>query len=118
MGEFDYYDGKILHVAGDAIRAEGDKWKDMSGDMAKVAETTKTLWLTPGAFMVADPWAGPAVSVDQFKIYDDVHQLLCSLFDGATAEFAQLDKALHKLAKEYEESDERTYINISDIYKA
>lgn len=118
MGEFDYYDGKILHAAGEAIRAEGDKWGDMSADMAKVAKTTKELWLTPAAFMVADPWAGPAVSIDQFKIYDDVHKMLCSLFDGAVAEFAQLDKVLHTLASEYEKSDERTYINISGIYKA
>jgi len=118
MGEFDYYDSKILQVAGDAIREEATKWDDMARDMRKVAETAKQLSLTPGAFMVADPWAGPAVSIDQFKIYDDVHKLLCSLFDGATTEFAQIGNALRAIAGEYEKSDERTYIDISKIYKA
>jgi hypothetical protein len=117
-GDFDYYDPKILRVAGDAIRKEADKWDDMSGDMRQVRDSAKELWLSPTAFMVADPWAGPAVSIDQFAAYEGVHKLLCSLFDGATVEFRQIGDALRKNATEYEKSDERSYINISKIYEA
>ena len=118
MGEFNYSDPKILRAAGDAIREEATKWDTMSTDMAKVASSTTQLSLTPLAFAVADPWAGPAVSIDQFSVYQDVHELLCSLFDGAATEFAQLGKALRVMATEYEKSDERAYIDIRGIYKA
>ncbi|AVT30032.1 hypothetical protein C6361_11595 [Plantactinospora sp. BC1] len=118
MGDFEYYDSNILRVAGDAIREEAAKWDKMSGDMANVAGATKQLWLTPVAFAVADPWAGPAVAIDDFAIYNDVHKLLCSLLDGAATEFGQLGDALRTMAGEYEKSDERSYINISKIYKA
>jgi hypothetical protein len=115
-GDFDYYDPGILRVAGDAIRAEGAKWDGMARDMGTVASTMKELWLSPTAFMVADPWAGPAVSVDQFRIYDDVHTLLCDQVDGATTEFAELAEVMPKLAAEYEKSDERSYISLNKIY--
>ncbi|MFF5288878.1 hypothetical protein [Paractinoplanes globisporus] len=117
-GDFDYYAPNILRAAGDAIRKEAHKWDDMSGDMGKVASSAKDLWLTPAAFMVADPWAGPAVSIDQFAAYEQVHKLLTSLFDGAVTEFGQIGDALRKNATEYERSDERSYIDISKIYEA
>ena len=117
-GDLDYYAPNILRAAGAAIREEAGKWDRLSGDMRKIADSTKQLWLTPSAFAVADPWAGPAVSIDQFSIYTDVHKLLCSLFDGATTEFAQLGGALRRMAAEYEKSDARTYINLTNIYKA
>jgi uncharacterized protein YukE len=117
-GDYDYYSPQALRAAGNAIREEAKKWDGMSDDMAKVASSAKDLWLTPVAFMVADPWAGPAVAADQFVAYNEVQKMLCSLFDGAVTEFGQLGDALRKNATEYEKSDERSYINISDIYKA
>lgn len=107
---------EAIRYAGDGIRQLGKMWEGMSHDMSKIAATTKELWLTPAAFMVADPWAGPQVSVDEFRIYEDVHQLLCKQFDEATTEFAELAAVMPKLADAYENTDARRAIDINKIY--
>lgn len=109
---------RTLRAAGDAIRALAGKWDTMSDDMEKAAGTIEQLSLTPFAFAVADQWAGPPVSIDQFSIYNDVHQMLCSLLDGGAVEFGQIGNALRTLAAEYERADEGAYINLNKIYSA
>jgi hypothetical protein len=111
-------DERALRAAGDAIRALAGKWDTMAGDMKKVSGTIDQLWLTPLAFAVADQWAGPPVSIDQFSIYNDVHKMLCSLLSGAAVEFGQIGNALRILATEYERADEGAYINLNKIYSA
>ena len=68
---------------------------------------------TPSAFFIGD-----ANTLIHWKAYQDFHNFMVSVLNGAVIEFEQVGEALRHIADEYDRADEIISLDLNTIYKA
>ena len=104
-----------------ALRAEAGKWDDYAEAVAPVHRTVRDATLAPTAFFVGDletiALSKGEATVHQAS-YEAAQQFMESLLAGAVTEFAQIAKALTKVAAVYEQNERVVKVNLNEIYGA
>jgi hypothetical protein len=102
-----------------AVRDEGTKWRGFADTVNKVTPVVTNATLDPTAFFVGDP-VTLAVSAFDASALSDTYEALRSYVEGAlkgaATEFEQIDGALQKTAQLYDQAEEITEIDLTQIY--
>jgi hypothetical protein len=109
-------DPSTTQIITDNVREEADKWRDLSKDMKAVAQNPVAhgLDLASSAFFIG-PTELVATATHHTAYVDYLHHVQ-KLVGGAATEWEELRSALHRMADEFDTTDQTVTADLEKIY--
>ena len=109
-------DPSTTQIITDNVREEGDKWRDLAKDMTAVSQNpvSNGMELGPSAFFI-----GPTelvATATHHNAYVSYLEHVKKLVTGAATDWEQLYFALHRMADEFDATDQTAKADLEKVY--
>ncbi|MBB5158841.1 hypothetical protein [Saccharopolyspora phatthalungensis] len=101
------------------LREEAKRWQTKADDTEPILQAVKNAYLSPPAFFVGDLTTlipGGVNATLEAEQYEEFRAFMERMLQGAITEFNQIDRALWKIADEYDRTDSINEIDIDKAY--